>query len=124
MAGIVTQTATYFAGHRPELDAESRRAILATANARPSQEENPGDDDGSAQVNEPSAGQPAMAEQAIWMALVIAPEEGIGIGDPMRATGMTRSTIYRHLRQHVGTGHVAQVSRSRRRARITEEPSP
>ena len=52
-----------------------------------------------------------MAEQSLWMALVMAPDEGIGIGDLMKATGMTRPTIYRHLREYVTTGHVMQVSR-------------
>ena len=54
----------------------------------------------------------------------MAPDEGIGVGDLMRATGMTRPTIYRHLREYVRTGHVMQVSRGRWRARTTEEPSP
>lgn len=58
------------------------------------------------------------------MALVMAPDEGIGVGDLISATGMTRSTIYRHLRALARTGHVVQVSRGRWRARITEEPSP
>ena len=121
---VVTETAAHYAGHRPDLDAESRRAILAAANARPDQEENSADDGDSPEVNEPSAGQPTMAEQALWMALCMAPDEGTGVGDLMRATGMTRSTIYRHLREYVRTGHVVQVSRGRWRARTTEEPSP
>jgi hypothetical protein len=57
-----------------------------------------------------------MAEDAPWMALCMAPYEGAEIGDLMRATGMTRSTIYRHLRGHVGAGRVIQVSRGRWRA--------
>ena len=71
-----------------------------------------------------TAAQPTMAEEALWMALCMAPEDGIGVGDLMRATGMTRSTIYRHLREHVRTAQAVQVSRGRWRARTTEEPSP
>src|SRR5208283_149569 len=44
---VVTETAAYYAGHRPELDTESRRAILATGNPRPVQEGNRADDSGS-----------------------------------------------------------------------------
>ena len=79
---------------------------------------------GALGTGEPSGRQPTMAEQSLWMALVMAPDEGIGVGDLMNATGMTRPTIYRHLREYVRTGHVMQVSRGRWRARTTEEPSP
>jgi S-DNA-T family DNA segregation ATPase FtsK/SpoIIIE len=121
---VVTETAVHYAGYRPELDAESRRAIIA-ANARSSQEEISSDDSDSPEVNGPSPdSKPTIAEQALWMTLCMAPDEGIGVGDLMRATGMTRSTLYRHLHELAGTGHVDQVSRGRWRARATGEPSP
>ena len=41
---VVTETAARYAAHRPPLDAESRRAILAAANTRPVQDEEPADD--------------------------------------------------------------------------------
>jgi hypothetical protein len=50
--------------------------------------------------------------------------EGAEIGGLMCVTGMTRPTIYRHLREHVKAGRVVQVSRGRWRARTTKEPSP
>ena len=65
-----------------------------------------------------------MAEDALWTELCLAPDEGTGISDLMHTTGMTRSTIYRHLHEYVKTGRVVQVSRGRWRARTTEEPSP
>jgi len=51
-----------------------------------------------------------MAEDALWMTLCMAPDKGTGIGDLMRATGMTWSTIYRHLRECVRTGRSVQVN--------------
>ena len=51
----VTETAAHYAGYRPELDAESRRAIIAAANERPSQEDHPAGDSDSAGVNRPAA---------------------------------------------------------------------
>jgi hypothetical protein len=120
----VTETAAHYSSYRPELDAESRRVVIDAANARPGQDENPADENGSSGTDERSGRQPTMAEQSLWMALVMAPDEGIGVGDLMNATGMTRPTIYRHLRECVRTGHVMQISRGRWRARTTEEPSP
>ena len=56
--------------------------ILATT-------ETPDSESGLPGTGEPSM-QPTMAEQSLWMALVMAPDEGIGVGDLMNATGMTR----------------------------------
>ena len=120
----VTETAAHYSGYRPDLDAGSRRAVIDAANAHPGQGENPAGDTGSPDASESARRQSTMAEQSLWMALVMAPDEGIGVGDLMNATGMTRPTIYRHLREYVRTGHVMQVSRGRWRARTTEEPSP
>jgi hypothetical protein len=120
---VVAETAARYSGQRPELDAESRRAILAVANARPVQQDDAPANGDTPTVNQPGASQSTTAEDALWIALCIAPGEGAGIGHLIRATGMTRSTIYRHLREHVRTGRVVQVSRGRWRARTTEEPS-
>ena len=121
----VAETAQHFARARPQLDAPSRRAILHAANDRPGHDENPaGGENGSPDAEQPSGRQPAMAGQTLWTALRKAPAEGIAVGDLMRMTGMTRPTIYRHLREYVKTGHVMQVSRGLWRARTTEEPSP
>ena len=120
----VTETAAHYSGYRPELDAESRRAVTDAANAHPGHDENPAGESGS-----PDAERAVRAAVHDGRAIavdgaVMAPDEGIGVGDLMNATGMTRPTIYRHLREYVRTGHVMQVSRGRWRARTTEEPSP
>jgi S-DNA-T family DNA segregation ATPase FtsK/SpoIIIE len=117
---VVAETAAHYAGYKPELDAESRRAILATAQARDHQQEKPADDGGSPEASRP----PSIAEQALWTALSTAPDQGISVSDLIRATGMTRSTLYRHLQELARAGHVMQVSRGRWRARRTGEPSP
>ena len=117
---VVVETAAHYAAYRPPLDAESLRAILAAASTRPVQEKEPAEDGDSPEASRP----PTVAEQALWMALCRASIEGIGVGDLISATGMTRSTVYRHLRELARSGHVVQVSRGRWRARTTEEPSP
>jgi hypothetical protein len=83
------------------------------------------DGESSDDGDSPEAGRPpTMAEQALWMALCAAPQEGTAVSDLIGATRMTRSTIYRRLRELARSGHVVQVSRGRWRARTTEEPSP
>jgi DNA-binding transcriptional ArsR family regulator len=121
----VTETAAFYASRRPELDAPSRRAILDTASTRPGHDQNPAVSESEPPGPEqPSGRQPTMAEQKLWTALCTAPDEGIAVGDLMRITGMTRPTIYRHLREYARTGRVRQVSRGLWRARTTGEPSP
>jgi S-DNA-T family DNA segregation ATPase FtsK/SpoIIIE len=117
---VVTETAARYAGYRPELDAASRHAILASASACPGNDGNAPSDSESPEASRP----PTIAERTLWMALRAAPVQGIGVTDLISVTGMTRSTIYRHLRELARTGHVVQVSRGRWRARTTEEPSP
>ena len=119
---VVTETAARYASHRPELDTESRRAIPAAGSPRPIpiQEGNSADDNDSPEA----AGKSATAEDALWLALCIAPEEGTEIAELMRMTGMKRTKLYRHLREHAEAGRAVQVSRGHWRARTTEEPSP
>ena len=52
---------------------------------------------------------------------VLAPDEGADIAQLMRASGMPRPTLYRHLAQLGRDGHVIQVSRGRWRAATTED---
>ena len=73
---------------------------------------------------DPPADERDAAENALWLALCMAPEEGCEIAELIRLTGMTRSTLYRRLREHARQGHAIQVSRGRWRARTTDEPSP
>jgi len=117
---VVTETAARYASHRPELDTESRRAILSAGNPRPIQDGNSAGDSDSPEA----AGTSATAEDALWLALCIAPEEGTEIAELMRITGMKRTKLYRHLREHAEAGRAVQVSRGHWRARTTEESSP
>jgi FtsK/SpoIIIE family/IclR helix-turn-helix domain len=117
---VVTETAARYAGYRPLLDAGSRRAILTAANTGTAQHENSaGHEDSPEAVRRPT-----IAEQALRTALCAAPPEGMAVGDLISVSGMTRSTVYRHLRELARSGHVVQVSRGRWHARNTEEPSP
>ena len=67
----VTETAAHYSGYRPELDAESLRAVSDAANAHPGHDGNPDSESGSPGAGEPSGRQPTMAEQSLWMALVM-----------------------------------------------------
>ena len=70
----------------------------------------------------PDAGETATAEDALWFALCMAPDEGIGIGELMQVTGMSRPTLYRYLTQHAKAGRAIQVGWGRWRGVTTEEP--
>ena len=63
------------------------------------------------------------AEQALWLALCVAPDDGADITELMRASGMSRPTLYRHLAEHARAGRAIQVSRGRWRAHATPEPN-
>ena len=120
----VSETAARYAGERPELDDVSRHALGASSNPAgachrfrrrghlvPAQPE-PAD----------PPQQTATAEDALWFALCMAPEEGTEVGELIAVTGMSRPTLYRHLAQHAKAGRAVQVSRGRWRAATTEEP--
>ncbi len=115
---VVTETAACYAGTRPELDEVSRQALA------------PPDDSPRANADHDPAGIPDDNEthldtdNALWVALRQAPDEGTDIGELMRITGWKRTKLYRHLREHAETGCAVQVSRGHWRARTTEEPSP
>jgi S-DNA-T family DNA segregation ATPase FtsK/SpoIIIE len=115
----VTGTAAQHAPDRPKLDDISQRAIgTATDSAHSAA---PTDTSGTADPDQPEE---TSAEDALWLALCMAPEEGADVGELMRVTGMSRPTLYRHLSHHAKAGRAAQVSRGRWRANTTEEPSP
>jgi S-DNA-T family DNA segregation ATPase FtsK/SpoIIIE len=122
----VTDTAARHAGDRPQLDDVSRRAIGAATD--PSERAaNLADDGYPFDTSEPgsadSPNEAATAEDALWFALCLAPEEGTEVGVLITLTGMSRPTLYRHLSQHAKAGRAVQVSRGRWRASTTEEPS-
>ncbi len=118
--GDVARTAAMYAGRRPQLDDVSRRAIRPeSATAQPV----PGDTQivPGEPADIPGSYETTTAEDALWLALVLAPDDGADIAELMRASGMTRPTLYRHLSQLAGAGRAIQVSRGRWRAATTEE---
>lgn len=111
----VANTAAQYAETRPDLDELSRDTMLADER-QSTIEVNTADEQPADTGTSP--------ENALWVALCAAPDEGWNIGELMRFTEMTRATLYRHLREHVTQGRAYQVSRGQWRARTTEEPSP
>jgi hypothetical protein len=70
-------------------------------------------------ANEGNPGQQS-PEETLWAALRDAPEEGLEIGELMNITGLSRSPLYRYLRDLVNEGRAYQVSRGRWRGRPAE----
>jgi DNA segregation ATPase FtsK/SpoIIIE-like protein len=88
-----------------ELDEVSRNAILAAP----------------VPTYQPQYGDRGQSpEETLLTALRTAPEEGWEIGELISLTGMTRTTLYRYMRDLVSEGRAYQVSRGRWRARPTE----
>jgi len=108
----VTQTAARYAASRPVLDEVSLRAIRAASDPPENTDDRVG-----------SPPEPATAEDALWSALCMAPDEGTEVGVLLTLTGLSRPTLYRHLREHAQAGRAIQVSRGRWRARSTDRPS-
>ena len=57
----------------------------------------------------------------LWLALCVAPAEGASIANLMSSSHMNRTTLYRHLIDHVRAGRAIQVSRGHWRAATTED---
>jgi hypothetical protein len=111
---VVAATAARYANDRPRLDEASRRAIDSASRLDP-----------PPRHNEPAAPNSTdTTDNALWLALCQAPDEGTEIGELMRIIGWKRTKLYRHLRQYADAGHAIQVSRGRWRAQRPEEPSP
>ena len=115
---VVAATAARYADYRPRLDDESRRAIDAASRPHAPSE-------GIQACDSRFAGdrrtRSETTDDALWLALCQAPDEGTGIGELMRITGWKRTKLYRHLREHAEAGRAIQVSRGRWRARTTED---
>jgi hypothetical protein len=100
---------------RPQLDTISRQALAyGTAPTEPAPAPLP---------REPATADEPDADMALWLALVMAPDDGYDIAELMRLSGMTRPTLYRRLREHADQGRAIQVSRGRWRAATIEGPS-
>ena len=78
----VSETAARYAGNRPGLDDVSQRAIGAETDV-PGNGVDSADDGGRADLSQPDRDPPeetATAEDALWFALCLAPEEGTEVG--------------------------------------------
>jgi hypothetical protein len=119
----VARTVAYFAPSRPRLDDISRQALYPDAPAEPAAWHDPGNTqihpDEPADVRD--SDDSTTTRDALWLAPVLAPDEGADIAQLMRASGMPRPTLYRHLAPLGRDGHVIQVSRGRWRAATTED---
>jgi hypothetical protein len=120
----VARVVAQYAPRRPSLDDVSRGALnLGPINPEPVPwylVNNPQSDPD--QPNDtPDDYDTATPEDALWVALCTAPEEGADIAELMRLSGMTRPTLYRHLAAHAQAGRAIQVSRGRWRATTTED---
>lgn len=114
----VARTTARYGWDRPQLDSVSRGAlhqIPAPAEPVPWYLVNSHRDGGEPEGT-PDAYAPATQEDALWVALCDAPDEGADIAELMRTSGMTRPTLYRHLAAHADAGRAVQVSRGRWRA--------
>jgi S-DNA-T family DNA segregation ATPase FtsK/SpoIIIE len=118
----VADTAARYAGQGPELDDTSQRAIQ-TAPVIPI-DDPPGETDppGQAPSGADNGSVEATADDALWLALCLAPDEGTDVAELLRVTGMSRPTLYRRLADHAKAGRANQVSRGRWRAQMTQEP--
>jgi S-DNA-T family DNA segregation ATPase FtsK/SpoIIIE len=118
----VQEAVARHASTRPHLDAISRHALTAAPPA-PAVIPEPGEP-GDSNHADPPGGERQAADNALWLALGRAPQDGYEIAELIRLTGMTRATLYRRLREHARHGHAIQVSRGRWRGLTTGEPSP
>ena len=110
----VESAATYYADLRPPLDAISQQAI---EDQDPYLERTVVPPDPDAMTTDSGGDGP---DTLLWLALMLAPEDGTTVPDLMTATGMSRPWIYLRLRDLAEQGHVIQVSRGRWRA-VTDD---
>jgi len=99
----VTSHATAYARHRPSL-----HGMPGTANAPESPQ--------TAAEALTLTGPADTPDNALWATLRRAGPNGAPVAELLAATGMTRPTLYRHLRAHAKAGRVVQTTRGRWRA--------
>lgn len=122
--GDVARVVAQYAPRRPSLDDVSSGALnLGPTNSEPvpwylvnNPQSNPTEPNDTSDDYDT-----ATPEDALWVALRTAPDEGADIAELMRLSGMTRPTLYRHLAAHAQAHRAIQVSRGRWRAITTED---
>jgi S-DNA-T family DNA segregation ATPase FtsK/SpoIIIE len=103
----VSRTVQQYADSRPALDDVSRDAITGQPDAAPS-------------LPQPRPGNGSDPDSLLWLALSLAPEDGISAPELMAETGMSRPWIYQRLRELAEHGLVWQVRHGRWRA-VTDD---
>jgi hypothetical protein len=114
----VARTVAYYTNGRPQLDDVSRSAAARPPLAWDGPRDSQSDQDEPAT---PNGNHTTSAEDALWLALVRAPDKGADIAELMRASGMGRSTLYRYLTHFADVGRAVQVGWGRWRAITTGE---
>lgn len=95
----ITRTAT------PAWTRESRGAIIAADETRANTAESPAHDIPPAETGYfADASAAPTADEALWLALCIAPAEETDVGELLRLTAMSRPTLYRRLADHAKAG--------------------
>jgi DNA segregation ATPase FtsK/SpoIIIE-like protein len=117
----VTDTAERYANQRPGLDDTSQQAMQTGPTTPADPSHNTGSADPAPPDADPGGTEPT-ADDALWLALCLAPDEGTDVAELLRVTGMSRPTLYRRLADHAKAGRATQVSRGRWRAQMTQEP--
>ena len=110
----VEAAAALYADQRPPLDAVSQQAI-EDQDPYPERAVVPPDPD---TITTDSGGDGP--DTLLWLALMLAPQDGTTVPDLMTATSMSRPWIYLRLRDLAEQGQVIQVSRGRWRA-VTDD---
>jgi predicted DNA-binding transcriptional regulator AlpA len=118
----VADIAASHAASRPALDEVSQYALTQRAQAHP--------DMPALAPSSDHLGAPADAhrdpgrarEMNLWLALSLAPEQGVTVPELMTQTGMSRPWVYQRLQDLTRNEQVIQVSRGRWRASETTEP--
>ncbi|MGW6496808.1 FtsK/SpoIIIE domain-containing protein [Nonomuraea angiospora] len=108
----VQVTAARHAEHRPSLDEVSAQALQRATEA-PAPPPQPAVRPSPRHARDNAVRE---AEEALTIALRQAPDDGISIGDLMRATGMRRTWVYQRLQELGHARQVEQVARGRWRA--------
>ncbi|MFI5064952.1 MAG: hypothetical protein ACHP9Z_13400, partial [Streptosporangiales bacterium] len=112
----VSATARLHAGLRPELDDVSQQALAGRADTP-----QPGPTQPPAGIPEHHQEPPQDgSEAALWLALCLAPDEGISVADLMRETGMSRRWVYYRLRALADSGRAAPTEHGTWRA-VTQD---
>ena len=105
----VTDTATWHATLRPQLDEISARALEERAQSSPDRPAQFGGPDHADPDEERPTDTRDTAGAMLWAALSMAGEDGISVPELMAATGMGRRWVYYRLRDLADAGRIIQT---------------